>query len=193
MDDENAIAGCALLIIVLIAAGVFAFLKLNTVTAMARVDKLYWQRYINVERFKPVYQDTSESSMPSDAYSIERYTTRSCVPIKIGKITSMSCTTHHKARYWVNRWVYDYTLELRGTPKDERQYPEFTPSPSEELGAVRESTRGENLYIDFKVNDKVYTYTASDYQDWSKYQLESGYRLEINRLDEPQWLSLAKR
>lgn len=181
-------------LVLLIACATLSFLNFHYQPIDVRVTNLRWHRYINVEKFKMLEQDSLEIQVPADAYEVRKYNHTYYVSetCKIGDI-SYECgeyVTDKRAKYYVNRWVYDHTLESNGTPKDERQYPVFIPAYEEKLGALREQNRWEDLCVDFKAPFGDITYVLHDYNVWKSYNIEHIYTVDVNHFNQPNWETL---
>lgn len=203
MDDSDRawyIAVVGAIAVCLIAVGVFWYLKTNTYTETGLVTALTWQRDLNVNVFKQLEDTSVKGFQPADAYDLAEYTRTWTTYTHFCSGTGKNETcydmpqfhTEYRYRYHINRWVYDHTLRTTGTPHDERLWPAFTPDVTEALGAQREGGRLETFYVAFKTNDgKLFTYATNDINDWRKYSIERHYKFQVNRLEEPQWTTLA--
>lgn len=195
-----------LLVIFVVLALIFIYLKTSTYDAISSVSNKIWVRDIRVDGFMTLPQDTYLNQMPADAYDIHQYD-RSyryvCGEVTEGSGSSeetytVYCTGWESwATYKINRWDYIQTLETKGTPKDDRVWPQFMPSGNNPpvLGDVKEESRGENFYIDFtnKADSKVYTLVTPDYGNFRVYEVGQSWALKINRLNEAQWDTLQER
>lgn len=215
MNNEQAGCGALVVALVLIAIGVFVYLKTSTCQVVGQVTAMTWQRDIQVERFKALPQDTHVSRMPADAYNVARYTKLIPYSYACGQTCHESCSGSSKtrscyeacstnfctgprpedwAKYTINRWAYDHTLRKEGSPRDERVWPDFTPAPEPTLGNDRESARSETFFVAFKTPDgKAFTYSTPDLQVWQRFGIEADWTFNVNRLEEPQWDSLRKK
>ena len=212
MDDNTGLwLGGFAGIIILIAVGVFIYLKTNTYGVTASVTATLWQRDINVEQFKALAENTYESQMPGDAYNVQRYTTSHSESYTCGweescsgtgsyrycsdePITCWRSVTDYMARYTVNRWIYDRTLRNIGGPQNEMVWPDFTPQPDAVLGHDREASRLQQFFITFTTadNKNTYTYSTINIDEWRTYPKGSDVTFQVNRLNEPQWATLKK-
>ncbi len=181
------IVGCCILLL-LVGCGAFLYGKLGRYPDEAAVQALRWRRVILVERFKTLHQDTLRSAMPADAYNVHIY--EDCVPQydSDGDFTGYDCNT--RARYDIDRWVWDHDLTTAGDIREERVWPAFTPSEGQFLGAEREQRRREIFAVHFGRAAGVLVYETEDYNVWSGYHVGQRYALEMNRMEEPIWDSL---
>ena len=182
-------------LVLLIAAcliGGAIYLANDTYTAKLTVITIDWQRNKDIEEFRAVYMDTYESSMPSDAYNISRYSSTSCS----GSGSKRKCSTSYYARYWVNRWVFAYALTTTGKRNDERVYADFTPSGSDGiLGSLRQGALHEWLWVHFNAGDHApIDYNAPSAESWRSFVEGDKYTVKINRFEQVWWdtLSLVK-
>lgn len=176
----------ALFLMLVIAFAWNVHMKLQRIDISVRVTDLTWRYYLNVEQFSEVYQDTLKSYMPSDAYNITFYDTKSCVNVSDVPV----CSKTYHAKYWIQRWVYAYTLTNEGNPGQEMQYPDFVPNGNGELGSKRESTRGKTFFVTFKSEEMDYAYQTDDYATWKVYRVEGIHTMKVNGFKEPLWDTL---
>lgn len=210
-DDKMKIIGIfAGLAIIALIIGIYWYARNSTYTVNMTVDSLNWQRVQPVEMYKVLNMDTDIGSMPGDAYNINRYTywyyqSETCYRTHTtydskGKshtsTESYECghmVSEAKARYNINRWVWDHDMVTSGTVHEDRVWPDFVPVGTGEIGSTRAGQRRETLTVTFKCTEhNPLTYTATDDKDWLQYVEGVDYSVQVNRLEQVYWDTIKK-
>lgn len=188
-------------LVVVVVIGVFVYASNSMYEAKALVTATTWRRVLSVEMFKTLSEDTLVRDMPSDAFNVYRYDDtyydyETCYTTDAdGNLSSYECgdwVTDHRAKFNVNRWIWDHDLVTTGTLTDERVWPVFEPSPNLFIGAQRESGRREVFNVRFKRQDNsmIADYTPPTFISWSGFIPGQVYGVKINRLERIQWDTL---
>jgi hypothetical protein len=203
----------AVLGLIVLAVAAFFYLRGSTYGSTLSVTDQNWQRIISVERLEAQPGSDWRNQVPGGAYNLscrsqdrchnesEQYV---CGSVNVdrgdGSFSKRDkycsrdkqvCVPDQMCSYTINRWRSQPDLVMAGGPNEQLVWPNFAPSGSTGLGAVRESGRKEVLNVVFKdTNGNTFTFNPKDYAAWQAFKVGQRYTVEINRLNQVQWNTL---
>lgn len=189
--------------LVLLVCGGVLLTVFWTKDTTAVVTGHHWQREITIDSLQPVSDRSRCSSMPSDAYNVDRrreqVDTRrvpdgqECRTVQTdrgdGTFSEREvCETKYREEpvygdvcyYTINRWSYERTARAEGSQITALAWPVTNIRTCNRLGCEREGGRSETYTLTFRRSDTGETFECTvSGEMWAQAEVEQTYTLKI--------------